>query len=208
MRPVLFCVGPAVVGVCIARVRAIVGLGNPGPGYRNTRHNVGWMVVERLIERWRVPRPRRPRRGQKAQVVAVERRGRRVLLVKPLTSMNLSGHAVRLLAHRERLDSHTILLVYDDLDLALARVRLRPAGSAAGHGGVKSIIDRLGTNEFPRLRIGIGRPPGAMNPIDYVLTDFDAEQMPVIEVAIERAADAVEVVLDEGLAAAMNRFNG
>lgn len=188
--------------------KAIVGLGNPGPEYRDTRHNVGWRVVDLLAQRWRAPKPPRRQRGQKAEVVALERGGERVLLVKPLTYMNDSGVAVQALAEKDGLQPGDALIVYDDLDLPFGRVRVRRGGSAGGHRGVRSLIDRLGTSDFPRVRIGIGRPPPGMDPIDYVLTEFNPDERPAIQEAVERAADALEVILDEGLEAAMNRFNG
>jgi PTH1 family peptidyl-tRNA hydrolase len=132
---------------------------------------------------------------------------RRVLLARPFTYMNVSGEAVRDLRRRHRVRPEDILIIVDDIDLPLGRLRLRAAGSAGGHNGLKSVIEALGTTGFPRLRVGIGRPPLGTDPADFVLTRFTADEAPAVQVSIERAADAVELAVTEGLNAAMNRFN-
>jgi len=185
-------------------MKLIVGLGNPGRRYRGTRHNVGWDVIARLAARAGI-------RVNEDEGFAEVGRGAigtsRVLLARPHTYMNVSGEAVRDLRRRHRLRPEDILIIVDDIDLPLGRLRLRAAGSAGGHNGLKSIIDALGTTEFPRLRVGIGRPPRGVDPADFVLTRFTAEEQPMVGEALERAADAVETAVTEGLPAAMNRVN-
>ena len=185
-------------------MKLIVGLGNPGRRYRGTRHNVGWDVIARLAARAGI-------RVNEDEGFAEVGRGAigtsRVLLARPYTYMNVSGEAVRDLRRRHRLRPEDILIIVDDIDLPLGRLRLRAGGSAGGHNGLKSIIDALGTTEFPRLRVGIGRPPRGVDPADFVLTRFTAEEQPMVGEALERAADAVETAVTEGLPAAMNRFN-
>ena len=184
-------------------MKLIVGLGNPGRRYRGTRHNVGWDVIARLAERVGI-------RVNEDEGFAEVGRGtigtRRVLLARPYTYVNVSGEAVRDLRRRHRLRPEDILIIVDDIDLPLGRLRLRAGGSAGGHNGLKSIIDALGTTEFPRLRVGIGRPPLGVEAADFVLTRFTEEERMVHE-TLERAAEAVELVVTEGLPAAMNRVN-
>jgi len=134
-------------------------------------------------------------------------RGTRVLLARPQTYVNVSGEAVRDLRRRHRLKPQDILVVVDDLDLPLGRLRLRAHGSDGGHNGLKSIIEALGTTEFPRLRVGIGRPPEGVDPADHVLTHFTPEEQTVMDAALDRAAGAIETAITEGVGAAMNRFN-
>ncbi|MGI8423096.1 MAG: aminoacyl-tRNA hydrolase [Chloroflexota bacterium] len=188
-------------------LNAIVGLGNPGPRYKNTRHNVGWHVLDRLATRWGAGTSSKARH---AEVVKATFGERRVLLVKPLTYMNDSGKAVRALVEKDALPLEAILVVYDDIDLAFARLRLRAGGSAGGHNGIKSIQQHVAgkPGDFPRMKIGIGRPPAGVDPIEHVLKTFLPDERPVISDAVERAADAVECWLQEGTEAAMNKFNG
>jgi PTH1 family peptidyl-tRNA hydrolase len=185
-------------------MKLIVGLGNPGRRYRGTRHNVGWEVIARLADRAGI-------RVNEDEGFAEVGRGmigdRRVLLARPFTYMNVSGEAVRDLRRRHRVRPEDILIIVDDIDLPLGRLRLRAAGSAGGHNGLKSVIEALGTTGFPRLRVGIGRPPLGTDPADFVLARFTADEAPAVQVSIERAADAVELAVTEGLNAAMNRFN-
>ncbi len=183
----------------------VVGLGNPGRPYQHNRHNVGFHVVDRLAERHGLTFSRQ----QNGALVASGSIGNcPVILAKPQKFMNLSGGPVAALVKFYRIPPQRLLVIYDDLDLPLAVIRLRPAGGSGGHKGVQHIIERLGRQDFARLRVGIGRPPGRMDPADYVLQDFSAEQLPLIEEAWERAADAVEVWLSEGIEQAMSRFNG
>ncbi len=185
-------------------MKLVVGLGNPGPKYAHTRHNVGFRVVDLLAKRHGVSFS--PNRWQamtaRCQVDEVP-----CLLVKPMTYMNLSGEAVGPLARFYKVPPEAILLVYDDMDLPLGTLRMRPKGSPGGHKGVASVIQHLGTTEIPRLRIGIGRPPGGMDPAAYVLAPFSEEEEAIIAGVVENAADAVECWLTKGLEAAMNWVN-
>lgn len=183
----------------------IVGLGNPGRAYQHNRHNVGFRVVDRLAARHGLTFSRQQ---NGALVASGSIADRSVVLVKPQKFMNLSGGPVAALVKFYRIPPQRLLVIYDDLDLPLAALRLRPGGGSGGHKGVQHIIERLGTQDFARLRVGIGRPPGRMDPADYVLQDFSAEQWPLVEEALERAADAAEVWLSEGIERAMSRFNG
>lgn len=185
-------------------VRIIVGLGNPGARYAATRHNVGYQVVDRLAAAHGLSFSQR---RFKALLAIGEVLGQRVVLAKPETYMNASGEAVGPLVRWYRCALEDLLIIYDDLDLPLGRLRLRAGGSAGGHRGVESIIAALGASAFPRLRLGIGRPPAAMDPAAYVLLPFDPDEQPVVADMLERAQAAVECWLREGLAAAMNRYN-
>jgi peptidyl-tRNA hydrolase, PTH1 family len=181
----------------------VVGLGNPGPEYSGTRHNVGFMVVELLSQRHRIP-IKSAQHG--ARVGEGEIAGEPVALVKPLTFMNLSGRAVAPLMNRHSLPPENLIVISDDADLPVGKVRLRARGSAGGQGGLKSIIGSLGSAEFPRVRIGIGRSAGG-DLVEHVLTRFGPQERELIGRAVERAADAVEFLLAHGTEAAMNRFN-
>ena len=184
--------------------RLIVGLGNPGPQYAGNRHNAGFQVVERLAEAHEI---KLDRLQFKARVGVGTIEGHHVVLAKPLTFMNLSGQAVGPLVRWYKVPLESLLVVMDDLDLPLGTIRLRPSGGAGGHKGLQSIIDALGTRAFPRLRIGIGRPPPGWDPADYVLHDFTPDEQPIIAQAYEQAMAAIECWLVEGIDAAMNRFN-
>ena len=185
-------------------MKLVVGLGNPGSRYASTRHNVGFMVVDRLARRWGAAVAKKQ---CNAQVGGAEYDGERVWLAKPQTFMNLSGEAVSCLLHFYRLRPSDLIVVYDERDLPVGRIRLRERGSAGGHRGVASLIQMLGTNEFPRVRIGIGRPPET-DAVDHVLSGFPTEERPLIEDALTRAVEAVEDALRDGLATAMNKYNG
>jgi len=188
-------------------VKLVVGLGNPGPEYADTRHNVGFRVVERLAERHGIGL-RRERRfsGCFGDGIA---NGVAVGLLEPHTWMNLSGKAV--VAAVDGLPigdlASDLVVVYDDLDLPFGRLRVRPGGGAGGHNGLADIQERLGRNDFPRLRFGIGRPPPGEDPVEYVLAPFGAEQRAALDARIALAAEAIEAILGEGVAIAMNRFN-
>jgi PTH1 family peptidyl-tRNA hydrolase len=182
-------------------VKLIVGLGNPGQKYANNRHNVGFQCLDRLAEAWGLSFSRRK---HKALLAQGEIAGLAVILAKPQTFMNLSGVAVERLARFYKVPLQSILVIYDDLDLPLGRIRLRPEGGSGGHKGMKSIIEYLGSKGFPRLRMGIGRPTHG-DPVDYVLDDFAPDERITIEEAYERVISTVEFWLAEGIAAAMNR---
>ncbi len=185
-------------------MKLIAGLGNPGRKYRGTRHNVGWEVIDRLARRWGIAVAEE---DGWALVGRARVDGHRVLLAKPQTYVNVSGTAVADLRRRHRVSVQEIYVIVDDLDLPLGRIRLRAGGSHGGHNGLRSVIDALGSEEFPRLRIGIGRPPEGTDPADFVLTPVEAAERRVLDAAVDRAVDALETAVLEGSAAAMNRFN-
>jgi PTH1 family peptidyl-tRNA hydrolase len=183
----------------------IVGLGNPGREYRQTRHNVGFMLMDRLTTRLNV---HFTRMQSKALVASANFEERKIIFAKPQTFMNLSGQSVQGLLHFFKLPLENLLIAHDDLDLPLGTIRIRPDGRSAGQKGMTSTIDRLGTDEFPRLRLGIGRPPGQMQAPDYVLQDFSDAEMVVISETLNRAVEAGLTWVTEGLDKAMNKFNG
>lgn len=186
-------------------VYLIAGLGNPGREYRENRHNVGFMVLDRLAARLRLSFSRLE---SKALLTKGDHEGRRLLLAKPQTYMNLSGQSVGALLRYYKVPLEHLLVVFDDVDLPLGVLRLRPGGGSSGQKGMASIIERLGSQDFPRLRVGIGRPPGRMQAADYVLEDFSRQEAAILPEILDRAAEAVLTFTVEGLPAAMNRFNG
>jgi PTH1 family peptidyl-tRNA hydrolase len=183
----------------------IVGLGNPGREYRENRHNVGFMLIDRLAVKLNA---RFSRMQSKALVASVTYDEQKIILAKPQTFMNLSGHSVQGLVHFYKISIINLLIAHDDLDLPVGVIRIRPDGSSAGQKGMESIIQRLGTDEFARIRLGIGRPPGQMQAPDYVLQDFADDDMELISEALNRGVDAVLTFMREGLDSAMNRYNG
>ncbi len=183
----------------------IVGLGNPGRGYRHHRHNVGFMLLDQLAHDLDV---RFARRKAKALIADSRLAGRRAILAKPQTFMNLAGQSVAPLVRFFQVPLTQLLVVCDDLDLPRGVLRFRPGGGSAGHRGLRSIFDALGSQDFPRLRIGIGRPPGSMDPADYVLEDFDPDERAVIDAAIARGIEGITLFISQGIEAAMNRCNG
>jgi len=186
--------------------KLIAGLGNPGARYAATRHNVGWMLLDAFARKHGVSVDRSGFQG----VYGEMRWGpgaEKVLLLKPLTYMNLSGRSVAEAARFFRIAPADILVLFDDLDLEVGRLRLRTKGSAGGHNGVKSIIAELGTAEFPRLRIGIGRPAPGWQVVDWVLAPFGPEDAAVVAGVLPRAVEAVECFLSDGILTAMNRYN-
>ncbi len=186
-------------------MKVVVGLGNPGVRYQHTRHNVGFQVLGELARRHPATKPRVK---FEAEVVEVAIAAEKILLIAPQTYMNASGKSVGQLVDFFKLPLADILVVCDDLNLETGRLRLRASGSAGGQKGLADIIDRLGTQEFSRLRIGIGRPPERMDATDYVLDRFGQEEIEVIALAIVLAADAVEIWTDQGLQAARKRWDG
>ena len=184
----------------------LVCLGNPGDQYENTRHNVGFMVADELGERQRAPIQRLK---FKALTNLFTISGEKVLVMKPVTYMNLSGEAVRPAADFYKVPPERVLAVSDDTALALGRLRIRRGGSAGGHNGLKSIIQHLGTDQFPRLRVGVGEKPHPDYDLaDWVLGKFTGEDKKTIDAAVKRAADAIECILAEGLDRGMGKFNG
>jgi PTH1 family peptidyl-tRNA hydrolase len=181
----------------------VLGLGNPGPRYARTRHNVGWRVLERLVRRWQAaPAGEHPAwRAWRA-----DRAGKLVDLVVPLTFMNASGEALEAWRERHVLDPSGLLVVVDDVYLPLGCLRLRACGSSGGHRGLES-VERIVGSDFARLRIGVGAAPDSAELREHVLEEFEERETPAVDEMLERAADAVECWLAEGLVAAMNRFN-
>jgi peptidyl-tRNA hydrolase, PTH1 family len=184
-------------------MKIIVGLGNPGPEYKNTRHNIGYMVLEELASRYPVER----QEGKFDALIAhIRVKGEKVLLVKPLTYMNLSGQAVQPLVHWHKLELQDLMVVYDDMDLPLGAMRLRASGGSGGHKGIKSIMERLATPDFARARLGIGRPEDRAA-VDWVLGRFSAGEKEQLEQVVKQAADALEKWIHKGLSEAMNTHN-
>jgi PTH1 family peptidyl-tRNA hydrolase len=183
----------------------LIGLGNPGREYRDNRHNLGFMVIDRLIVRLNA-------RGMKVQSKAIVTTAtyeeRKLILAKPQTYMNLSGQSAQGLLNFYKLPTENMLVAHDDLDLPFGTIRIRPGGGPGGQKGMASTIERLGTKDFPRLRIGIGRPPGRMDPAAYVLQDFSREEMKTLSEVVDRAAQAALTFVVEGLNKAMNKYNG
>jgi PTH1 family peptidyl-tRNA hydrolase len=186
----------------------IVGLGNPGAEYAKTRHNVGFLLVEKLAARWKTDWANE--RKFSARIARAGRNRRRVLLCRPQTFMNLSGETVRALVDFYQLPRPLLglLVAMDDADLPLGEIRLRAEGGSGGHHGLESIEQHLATREFARLRIGIGRKDGAREITDYVLGKFDPGEAALMEKVLDRAASQMECWLDDGIQNAMNRFNG
>lgn len=184
----------------------VVGLGNPGPKYAANRHNVGWMVLDRLAARGGLTF-----KAHKSGAVIAEGRlrpgGPRVVLAKPGTFMNLSGGPTAQLAKFFKVEPSTIVVIHDELDLEFDTLKVKVGGGAGGHNGLKDLIARLGGPEFIRVRVGIGRPPGRQDPADYVLKDFAQAERETLAILIEDAADAVEAVLEHGALEAQQRFN-
>ena len=186
-------------------MKLIVGLGNPGSEYRDTRHNVGFMVADALVDRWRVSDQWREKFG--ALLIKTMVGEESVILAKPLTFMNLSGQAVQALAGFYKIELADIFVVTDDVALPLGRLRARREGGAGGHNGLKSIIQSLGTQAFARMRVGVGRGDDRRDLADHVLGRFGADERETVSAAVLRAADATEMFLSEGIERVMNAFN-
>ena len=183
----------------------LIGLGNPGREYANTRHNFGFMLIDRLAVRLNA-------RGMKVQSKAIVMNTTyeeyKLILAKPQTFMNLSGQSVQGLIHFYKIPLTNVMILSDDLDLPFGTIRIRASGGPGGQRGLSSILERLGTKEVPRLRLGIGRPPGRMDPANYVLQNFSRDDLQAISEILDRAADAVLAFVSYGLNKAMNEFNG
>ena len=183
----------------------IVGLGNPGLAYRHNRHNVGFMVADALADKLEIPLKRVK---FKAQIGNGKLEDIPIIIAKPLTFMNKSGEAVAPLVRYFKVPLERLLVIHDDMDLPLGTLRMRPSGGSAGHNGMLSIFDKLGTNAIPRLRVGIGRPPGRMDPADYVLQDFPRSEEELLSMVIAQACEAALAFITNGLEKAMNTYNG
>ena len=183
----------------------IIGLGNPGKEYAANRHNVGFMLLSRLAERLGETFSRVESRALLTKAVY---QGRRLILAKPQTYMNASGNSVRSLLRFYKVPVQNLLVAFDDVDLPFETIRIRAEGGSGGQKGMQSIIDQLGNETFPRLRIGIGRPPGRMEAADYVLQDFSKAERELLAITLDRAADAVLSFVTDGLDKAMNLYNG
>ena len=190
-------------------MKVICGLGNPGDRYRFTRHNVGYRVVDLLADRWGLTGQGRVRDGAALLEVRRDEPVGRVLLVKPMRYMNLSGGPLKAALRQTDADvSEDLLVVTDDVDLPLGRIRLRREGSAGGHNGLRSIIASFGTDAFARLRVGIARPDGSREMVNHVLATFKPDERELADEMVQVAADAVERWLTDGIEVAMNEFNG
>lgn len=182
----------------------IVGLGNPGREYEHTRHNAGFDAIDILAEKLGTDVKEKKHRGLCGKGMIG---GEKVILLKPQTYMNLSGESVRAAADFYKIDAEHMIVLYDDIDLDVGKLRVRAKGSAGGHNGIKNIIAHMGTQEFPRVRIGVGAKPDRMDLADYVLGRFSQVERSVMEDAFEEAAEAAIAVVEDGIDAAMNRFN-
>jgi peptidyl-tRNA hydrolase, PTH1 family len=183
----------------------IVGLGNPGREHKENRHNIGFMLIDSLAKAFNT---RTSKVQTKSLIAVVNHTGQRLILAKPQTFMNLSGQAVSSLLRFYKVPIGNLLVAHDDLDLPLGTLRLRPGGGSAGQKRMGSIIERLGTQDFARLRLGIGRPPGRMEPADYVLQDFSSSEKELLSQVLERATQAAQTFIESGIEKAMNQFNG
>jgi PTH1 family peptidyl-tRNA hydrolase len=186
--------------------RLIVGLGNPEPKYDRTRHNIGFAAVDALADSWQIPLSE----NRKFQAEFGEGRGPqadKIRLLKPLTYMNQSGQAIRAVTNWFKISSGAVLVIYDDMDLPVGKIRLRLSGSAGGHNGMKSAIAHLGTQNFPRVRIGIGKPQVSSNTVSYVLGQFSPNEVQQISQVLSVVVEAVELSLKQGVEKAMNRYN-
>jgi PTH1 family peptidyl-tRNA hydrolase len=182
----------------------IIGLGNPTAQYQATRHNVGWDAVTRLSDDFRIPLDFKK---HKAICGKGSIEGERVVLAQPVTYMNLSGESVRELVDFYKVSPEEIIVIYDDISLDVGQLRIRKKGSAGGHNGIKSIISCLGTDEFPRIKVGVGDKPKDWDLADYVLSRFNNEEQPVIREALKCTSDAVRMIITSGIDAAMNQYN-
>ena len=182
----------------------IAGLGNPTREYEKTRHNVGFDTIDVLADRLNTSVDEKKFKGLYGKGIIA---GEKVILLKPQTFMNLSGESVRAAADFYKVDPEDILVIYDDISLEPGQLRLRGKGSAGGHNGIKNIIAHLGTQEFPRIKVGVGDKPKGMDLADYVLGHFSKEDQAKMDEAFKDAADAAEMILDKGMDAAMNHYN-
>ncbi len=187
------------------KLTVIVGLGNPGKKYENTRHNVGFSAIDVLSAKFGIKVNRLKHKALTGDGII---KGERVILVKPQTFMNLSGESIYEIAEWYRLPMENLIVIYDDVDLPVGTIRIRPKGSSGTHNGMRSVIYQLRSDEFPRIRIGIGKAPEEWDLADYVLSKFNAEERAEVAKSIERAAEASAAIIHSGVEAAMNLYNG
>jgi PTH1 family peptidyl-tRNA hydrolase len=185
-------------------MKVVVGLGNPGSQYTGTRHNIGFDVVDLLASQWLAEKPQLKFQGQIQQVTTG---GQKVLLVKPLTFMNRSGECVQPLLRFYQVPPEDLVVVCDDMNLPLGKLRWRAGGSSGGQKGLADILQRLGTEQVPRLRVGIGRPPDQMDPVNWVLARFRSDQQQQVQQSLASSADSIQVWVSKGLTEVMNRYN-
>ena len=185
-------------------MKLIVGLGNPGKDYEYTRHNVGFKAIDALAEKWGIALNQAKHKGLYGVGYV---NGKKVILLKPMTYMNLSGESISAVMNYFKIDVENIVVIYDDLDLATGKLRLRQKGSAGGHNGIKSTISHLSTQEFNRVRIGIGRPQGGMSVTNYVLGNFTGEEWAELGPVIEKTTKACETFLEKPFLQVMNDYN-
>ena len=183
----------------------IAGLGNPGREYEGTRHNVGFMTLDALADKYNIDVREKAFKGLIGKGMI---EGNKVILVKPQTYMNLSGECIRQVMDYYKVDPSEFIVIYDDISLVPGGIRIRKKGSAGGHNGIKNIIAHLGTQEFPRVRIGVGEKPARMDLADYVLGHFDREEQALMKQVSEEVCEAVQMILEKGPDAAMNVYNG
>ncbi|MBB5020929.1 aminoacyl-tRNA hydrolase [Desulfurispira natronophila] len=186
-------------------MKLLVGLGNPGPRYCNHRHNIGFMVIERLIQQWQAPAPRKKFNGLMTEV---HRENQKVLLLMPQTFMNLSGDSVQQATQWFDLQMEDILVIQDDLDMPFGRFKLRVGGSPGGHNGIADITRKCSSDKYVRAKCGIGRPAPGQTVYQHVLSSFSTEELPELPDIITHVAKAADCWVQEGLAVAMNKFNG
>ncbi len=182
----------------------VVGLGNPGPKYAETRHNAGFWSIDRLAKEHSIELERKHKTSIIGEGII---EGKRVVLVKPRTFVNRSGESIRYLMARYSVSPQKILVVYDDINLTPGKLRLRPQGSAGGHNGIKSIIETIGTQEFPRMRVGVGRQEDGNDQIQHVIGTMSTDERKVVDESVERVVQSVSTLLTEGIDVTMNRFN-
>lgn len=183
----------------------IAGLGNPGKQYENTRHNAGFMALDALADQLGTSIEEKKHKALCAKAVIG---GEKVILLKPQTFMNLSGESIRAAADFYKIDPEHIMIIYDDISLDPGQLRIRKKGSAGGHNGIKSIIAHLGSQEFPRIKVGVGAKPDRMDLADYVLGHFSQVETRIMEDVVKEAAQAVQAIILDGIETAMNRYNG
>ncbi len=192
-------------GAVLDKMIVIAGLGNPGSKYENTRHNAGFLTIDLLSKKYGIKVDRLKHKALTGDGLI---NGERVLLVKPQTFMNLSGESIRDILQWYKVPAENLIVIYDDVDLPAGALRIRARGSSGTHNGMKSVIYQLQSDDFPRIRIGIGRAPEGWELADYVLGRFGADEAPAVAKCIERAAEAAALIVSEGVAPAMNKYNG